>query len=314
MLDSPQESMLPQFELQRYLGKVESAFGVKELLRLQTDKESIVRYYSESEAGYRVFHNSEGAMHMTLSVNGSPEKDYLAQARMVEESAREISAKAILELGCGKGFNVGYLAGRNSDVRVVGIDLTPKHLSAGKQKYSKLKNLSLEIGDFQALPFEDASFDVVFEVEAVCHAQDAAKAFREAYRVLRPGGRFVIFDGFRAPDLESYSQELQLAVRLVELTMAVRQFPPLEHWLDLGREAGFSVLETKDLSKATMTNLERFQFLARGFYKFPLLTKQLTRMLPSALVKNSVAGLLLPFTVTAGAQRYCSVILEKRGD
>jgi ubiquinone/menaquinone biosynthesis C-methylase UbiE len=306
--------MLPQFELQRYLGKVESAFGVKELLQLQTDKDSIVRYYSESEAGYRVFHNSEGAMHMTLSANGSPEKDYLAQARLVEENARAVSARAILELGCGKGFNVGYLARQHPDIRVVGIDLTPKHLRAGQQKYSKLKNLSLEIGDFQALPFEDELFDVVFEVEAVCHAQDAAQAFREAYRVLRPSGRFVIFDGFRAQNLESYSQELQLAVRLVELTMAVQQFPAVEHWLQLAREAGFSVLETKDLSHATMKNLERFQFLARGFYKFPLLTKQLTRMLPAALVKNSVAGLLLPFTVTAGAQKYCSLILEKRGD
>lgn len=306
--------MLDQSELARYLAKIERAFGISDLLQLRADKDSIVQYYSESEAGYRVFHNSEGAMHMTLATESSSTKDYLGQARIVEDHLRELSASAILELGCGKGFNLGYLARYHPEAKFAGIDLTPRHVLGASRKYSNLRNLAVDIGDFQTPPFGNGSFDIVFEVEALCHAQDAVVAFNEAYRILRPGGRFILFDGFRASDLSSYSQDLQLAVRLVELTMAVEAFPTLDHWLSIARTAGFDVVGSTDLSNATMPNLERFQVMARGFYKFPIITRHLMYWLPSALVKNAVAGLLLPFTVSAGAQRYYSVVLEKQRD
>jgi SAM-dependent methyltransferase len=205
---------------------------------------------------------------------------------------KELSANAILELGSGKGFNVAYLARTNPQVQLVGIDLTPSHLSIASRNYGKLQNLHFQLGDFHSLPFGDEEFDLIFEVEAVCHAHDPEQVFREAYRVMRPGGRFVLFDGFRS--------------------MAVKQFPPVEHWLSLARAAGFDVLDTQDLSDAILPNLERFQFLARGFYKYPALNRQLLRLLPKSLLTNSVAGLLLPFTVSAGAQRYYSIVLEKR--
>jgi SAM-dependent methyltransferase len=152
---------------------------------------------------------------------------------------------------------------------------------------------------------------LAFEVEALCHAHDASQAFSEVYRVLRPGGRFVIFDGFRDDDLTKYSDEIKIAVRLVELTMSVETFSPLTEWLTIAKSAGFTVLSTTDLSNAILPNLEKFQFLARGFYKFPKLNNLLGRVLSPALLKNSVAGLLMPFTVSSGAQKYNLVILEK---
>lgn len=304
--------MLDQSELARYLAKIDSTFGIDRLLELQADKDTIVRYYTESERGYRIFHSRDGSVHMTLTLPDSTSpKDNLGQARLVQQHVKDISPRNILELGCGKGFNLAYLARHNPDAQLVGIDLTPKHLSIASKKYSSLRNLRFALGDFQSLPFNDEEFDLLFEVEALCHAQDAALAFREAYRVLRPGGRFVLFDGFSDPNLSQHSKDIQTAVRLVELTMAVKQFPPVEQWLSIATSVGFNVLSTKDLSDAILPNLERFQILARGFYKYPKFSQQLTRVLPPALVKNSVAGLLMPFTVSAGAHRYYSLVLEK---
>lgn len=306
--------MLDQSELARYLAKVDRTFGINRLLELHADKDTIVRYYTESERGYRIFHSRDGSVHMTLTTpDSSLPQDNLGQARVVQQHVQELSARTILELGCGKGFNLGYLARLNPEARLVGIDLTPAHISMASKKYSNLSNVRFELGDFQSLLFSDNEYDLLFEVEAVCHAQDAASAFREAYRVLRPGGRFVLFDGFSAPDLSQYSKDIQVAVRLVELTMAVKQFPPVEDWLSIAKSVGFNVLSTNDLSDAILPNLERFQFLARGFYKYPKLSKQFMRILPPALVKNSVAGLLMPFTVSMGAQRYYSLVLEKAG-
>lgn len=305
--------MLDHSELGRYLSKIDNMFGIQELLDLRADREAIVRYYTESERGYRLFQSRDGAIHMTLAGQdpSSPPQDYLGQVRLVQPHAHELSARAILELGSGKAFNLMHLAHLNPDAIVAGVDLTPVNLSIAARKYSKLPNLLLTLGDFQQLPFPAETFDLLFEVEAVCHADDATLAFREAHRVLRAGGRFVLFDGFRAPDLSLYSEDIRLAVHLVELTMAVEQLPSLDHWLSIARSEGFNVLSTDDLSNAIMPNLERFQFLARGFYKFPSFSKALTSVLPAALVKNSVAGLLLPFTVSSGAQRYYSIVLEK---
>jgi arsenite methyltransferase len=304
--------MLDQSELARYLNKIDRTFGINELLALQADKDAIVRYYTESEKGYRVFHNRDGAIHMALTLPDSVTlKDNLGQARIVQKHIQELSAGTILELGCGKGFNLAYLARLNPDSRLVGIDLTPAHLSIASKKYSNLRNLRFELGDFQSLPFEESEFDILFEVEAMCHAQDIALAFREAYKVLRPGGRLILFDGFRDPDLSQYSTEIQVSVKLVELTMAVEQFVPLDDWLSLMKSVGFNVLSTSNLSEAILPNLEKFQFLARGFYKYPQLNRLLMRILPPALVKNSVAGLLMPFTVSVGAQQYYMIIAEK---
>lgn len=302
--------MLDRSELPRYLAKIDSLFGIADLLKLPTDNDTVIRYYTESEKGYRLFHSRDGSVHMSLRSNGVSD-DNLGQARLVEAQVRELKAESILELGCGKGFNVAYLARKFPNAKLFGIDLTPNHIRIATTKYRNIANLHFEIGDFQSLSFADEEYDVVFEVEAVCHARDAASVFKEVHRTLRPGGRFILFDGFRAPDLASFPADIQTAVRLVEVTMAVRCFPSLDEWLYMAKAAGFKVVASTDLSDAIMPNLERFQVLARGFYKFPALAKRLTRLLPPALVSNSVAGLLMPFTVSTGAQRYYSIVLEK---
>ena len=303
--------MLDQTELPRYLAKIDRTFGISDLLKLKTDKETIIRYYSESEKAYRVFHSRDGAVHMTLAEDQSARPDSLGQAKLIAAQAREISANRILELGCGKGFNLAYIANVLPNSELVGIDLTPTHVAIAEKKYAGLQNLRFQVGDFQSLPFANDEFDLVFEVEAVCHAQDPQQAFLEAHRVLKPGGRMTVFDGFRAPGLLDRPDEIQTAVHLVELTMAVPQFPTLEEWVDLARSAGFAMIRTDDLSDAIMPNLEKFQVLARGFYKYPALSRQMIRLLPPSLVKNSVAGLLLPFTVSSGAQRYHQIVFEK---
>jgi ubiquinone/menaquinone biosynthesis C-methylase UbiE len=301
--------MLDQSELQRYLKKIDDLFGISQLLQLKTNDQAIIRYYTESEKGYRLFHSRDGSIHMTL--NGESDEDNLGQARVVEGQIKEMGAQAVLELGCGKGFNVAYLAHRFPEAEFVGIDLTPAHIGIASKKYQRIGNVKFKTANFEALSFDPQQFDLIFEVEAVCHASDAAVVFEQVFRLLKPGGRFVLFDGFRSPSLTSFPPAMQTAVRLVEVTMAVKEFPQLGEWLRLAKSKGFNVIASNDLSNAIMPNLEKFQVLARGFYKFPRVSKVMATVLPPALVKNSVAGLLMPFTVSAGAQQYCSIVLEK---
>ncbi len=105
----------------------------------------------------------------------------------------------ILDAGCGVGGSAIWLA-RTFDVQVIGI--TPV-----SSQVERARGFGVERGvsdrvrfakeDYLHTSFPDASFDVVWAVESICHAADKAAFYREARRLLRPGGRLGIVEYLR---------------------------------------------------------------------------------------------------------------------
>ncbi len=250
---------------------------------------------------------------MALNDDGKFNKEgYLGQAKIVQEYIHKASARSVLELASGKGFNSSYLARRNPEVKFIGIDLTPEHVRYSQKNSAGITNLEFRQGNFQNLEFQDGSFDLVFEIESVCHATDMEKALSEAKRVLKPGGRFIVIDGFRSRDFDAYSNDVKIASKLSEVAMAVSKPWKIHEWTALCEKVGFGIESADDLSMAIMPNLRRFQFLARGFFKFPGLSRLLMKALPLYLVQNAIAGMLMPFTVGIKAQQYYKVALVRK--
>ncbi|HSD91174.1 MAG TPA: bifunctional 2-polyprenyl-6-hydroxyphenol methylase/3-demethylubiquinol 3-O-methyltransferase UbiG [Kofleriaceae bacterium] len=90
----------------------------------------------------------------------------------------------VLDLGCGAGFLSNYLAARGHDV--TGIDTTAENLTVARAHGTA----TYELGDACALPYPDASFDVVCAMDLIEHVDHPDELVAEAARVLRPGGRF----------------------------------------------------------------------------------------------------------------------------
>ena len=109
--------------------------------------------------------------------------DYTDVGASVHDLVR--GARSALELGCGAGHWLGYLAGTGA--HVVGIDPSLGMLLNAPEA---MRRSRVTQGTAEALPFPDGSFDVVFAVNAAHHFTDLAKAVSEAARVLRPQGRF----------------------------------------------------------------------------------------------------------------------------
>lgn len=105
--------------------------------------------------------------------------------------------KDVLEVACGAGQGIGYLA---PDARsIVAGDLSASNLEMAARSHGGAA--ALVRLDAQALPFRDASFDVVLLLEAIYYLPDADRAIMECARVLRQGGRLVIATVNRAwPD------------------------------------------------------------------------------------------------------------------
>jgi SAM-dependent methyltransferase len=100
----------------------------------------------------------------------------------------------VLDLGCGAGHTALAFAARCAEV--VALDLTPAMLEQARAAAGErgLANLRFELGDAGALPFADASFDVVTSRLSAHHYAAPAAALREAARVLAPGGVFLLSD------------------------------------------------------------------------------------------------------------------------
>ena len=105
--------------------------------------------------------------------------------------------ESVLLLGVGTGLDLPHI---QAGVKVTGIDLSPAMLRKAQDKANGRNDVSLLEMNAQALDFPDDSFDVVVLNLILSVVPDGAVVFREVWRVLRPGGRAVIFDKFAPED------------------------------------------------------------------------------------------------------------------
>jgi ubiquinone/menaquinone biosynthesis C-methylase UbiE len=156
----------------------------------------------------------------------------------------------VLEIAFGTGLNLIHYS---QDVRLTGIELSPEMAAIGRHRAAELgREVDLRVGDAQALDLPDESFDTVICTYGLCTIPDHRAAVREAKRVLRPGGTFVLAEHVRSPN-----RVIRAGQRLIE-PLAVRfggdhlTREPLDHLA----EEGFEV-EQVERSKLGIVELTR---------------------------------------------------------
>jgi SAM-dependent methyltransferase len=167
----------------------------------------------------------------------SPELHGDAQLKPLIDAARPQPHETMIDLACGPGSVVAAFAPRVR--RAVGIDATEAMLDEARRLGAErqLDNVEWRAASVYALPFADASFDIVTCRFAFHHLQEPARAFAEMVRVCGGGGRIVLCDGVAPADARK-AAAFNATERFRDPSTAA--FLPLSALVDLFVQAGLS--------------------------------------------------------------------------
>ncbi len=151
--------------------------------------------------------------------------------------------ETVLDLGAGAGFDC-FLAARKvgKKGKVIGIDMTPEMVAKAKANAEKgrYENVEFRLGEIEDLPVEALSVDVIISNCVINLSPDKRKVFKEAFRVLKPGGRLMISDLVLLRDLPESVRE---SVRAY--TGCIAGAMKKEEYLKVIEMAGFRQIEVQ---------------------------------------------------------------------
>ncbi|MGH2687868.1 MAG: SAM-dependent methyltransferase [Actinomycetota bacterium] len=211
--------------------------------------EAVQAYYNETWLDYRMIwmNQTNRSIHFGYwDEDTKTHSDSLINTnRVLADRAKFKPGELALDAGCGVGGTAMWLA-ENHAVRVMGV--TVVHDQAVRAyRYSGergLKGLGYSVQDYMRTGFEPDTFDVAYSMEASNYATSKRDWLAEMFRVLKPGGRLVVQDGFRT------SRELTPEEDALQRSWldgwAVPHLAALDEFADWAREIGYEDVVAED--------------------------------------------------------------------
>jgi cyclopropane fatty-acyl-phospholipid synthase-like methyltransferase len=191
--------------------------------------------------------------------------------RVLTTMAEIVPGERVLDAGCGIGGSGLWLAA-NRGARVVGVNINAKQVAQARRlaRDRRLEDrLQFHVADFCATGLADASFDVVWALESACYAEDPCAFLAECRRVLRPGGRLIVADGFLTRDeLADDEERVVTRWRRGWAIPGVASIARFRQWLG---EAGFSAIDYRDITEHVVPSSRRIYVASLLFYPLGLL-------------------------------------------
>lgn len=230
--------------------------------------------------------------------------------KVLAVKAKITEKDSVLDAGCGIGGSSLWLA-KNIGCNVTGISLSAKQvaIAQGLAAQESLTGKAVFYQqDFTATTFPDESFDGVWAIESVCHAPDKSMFLKEAYRVLKKGGRLILADFFQKENLKGNDAVL---IKQWADGWAIDDFAELNAFKDQMASAGFINSKTEDATKHILPSAKRlyrawFPGVVGGFL-YGLLHRK-----PTVFGKKNIRTAYLQYkTLKNGLWTYNICVAEK---
>ncbi|KAF9429129.1 Delta(24)-sterol C-methyltransferase [Entomortierella beljakovae] len=161
----------------------------------------------------------------------------------------------VLDIGCGVGGPAREIA-HFSGAHVTGLNNNDYQISRAK-RHSANAGLSERTdfvkGDFMNMPFDDNTFDACYAIEATVHASTLEGAYREVYRILKPGGVFGNYEWVLTDKFDPTNAEHMRLVRGIEVGNGIARLATAKECVQSLKNAGFDVQVFKDISDFSVT-------------------------------------------------------------
>ena len=158
------------------------------------------------------------------------------------------SGETVVDLGCGGGFDC-FLASREvgESGKVIGVDMTPDMITKARENAEKIGagNVEFRLGEIEHLPVADNSADIIMSNCVINLSPDKLRVYRDAFRVLKPGGRLAISDIVATAPLPDEIRE-----NLALLTACIGGAATIEETEHMLSEAGFQDIKIKPHEKS----------------------------------------------------------------
>jgi len=193
-----------------YLGSDKTGFGViphNNFLEMKEGKIlSLLKTGLSTENYYKTFNkvylNTFGEYYMLhYPFYMDKEDDFLQCQKNLTDycigKVGKLEGKKVLEIGCGNGIQAIYVIKKYKPAEIIGIDLNENNIKIAKEEALKqgIENVKFYIGNAHTLSMiVDNSVDIVMNIESAFHYPDKEQFLKQVYRVLKPGGKFVIAD------------------------------------------------------------------------------------------------------------------------
>lgn len=267
--------------------------------KITATRARIIHYFEKAGMDY-AFWDKEFNMHFgywKTSISPFNRRKLLDQMNLEVYRRLQIQgckAPLVLDLGCGLGAVSRFMASKNPEALFLGFTITPWQVEFGNQltKAHQLENqVSLYESDYVQIPLKPNTADAAFALESACYAKgrDKKKLIEELYRVLKPGARFVVADGFRKHS-HSLPRWLQGIYKKNMNCWALESLADVNLFAERLKKTGFTRVEVEDISWKVAPSFAHIPFVSLKYIWEQWKTGRL-KTLNKAQINNLLAPL-----------------------
>ncbi|MBI2419356.1 MAG: methyltransferase domain-containing protein [Ignavibacteriales bacterium] len=231
----------------------------------QFSNQDIITYYDRTEPHYKIWWkmNDSMGLHYGLWDKGIKKlPDAIMNMNVQLAKLGEVKkAHHVLDAGCGIGGSSIYLA-KNIGCTVIGITLSEKQVrraTANAGRHGVQDRVTFKAMDYTATSFPDNTFDIVWGIESIQTAGDKAAFFKEAARILKPGGRVLMADVFKS---YAYNIDEQVLLQKMINGWAMSDLLTLEQLHEAALPFGLKPFKDRDITKEVYPSVLRLLLIA----------------------------------------------------